>query len=148
MRLNKAQEKRIKRAVRLSEWSCKQKQANTPSNSKTVQNGLRAVIWRGQIMAQSRNFWKIHGENGLKFKTLIIDTNMLDKKVGFPINEINNTELLEKYFIAVRLRKAMNIIDYQYRHNKGNPITKEIFEMYSKSLSDYKRELPKYHKQR
>ncbi|UUW39857.1 hypothetical protein VP14_170 [Vibrio phage VPMCC14] len=47
MKLNKSQQKRIKRAVRLAEWSYRQKQANTASNSKTAQNNLRAVIWRG-----------------------------------------------------------------------------------------------------
>lgn len=47
MRLNKAQQKRIKRAVRLSEWSYRQRKASVSDNDKTVQNGLRAVIWRG-----------------------------------------------------------------------------------------------------
>ncbi|AGH31928.1 hypothetical protein VPIG_00070 [Vibrio phage PWH3a-P1] len=51
MKLNKAQQKRIKRAVRLSEWSCaqrsQQKQANVSDNVKTSHSGLRAVIWRG-----------------------------------------------------------------------------------------------------
>ncbi|WNO47178.1 hypothetical protein [Vibrio phage vB_VibM_10AMN] len=47
MKLNKAQQKRIKRAVRLSEWSCRQKRANLSDNGKTTHNGIRAVIWRG-----------------------------------------------------------------------------------------------------
>lgn len=47
MKLNKSQQKRIKRAVRLSEWSYRQKQANTLDNVKTSHSGLRAVIWRG-----------------------------------------------------------------------------------------------------
>lgn len=47
MRLNRAQQKRIKRAVRLAELSNRQKQASVSVNDKTAQNGLRAVIWRG-----------------------------------------------------------------------------------------------------
>ncbi|ALM62218.1 hypothetical protein AXI64_gp226 [Vibrio phage qdvp001] len=47
MKLNKAQQKRIKRAVRLSEWSCRQRKASVSDNSKTAHSGIRAVIWRG-----------------------------------------------------------------------------------------------------
>lgn len=47
MRLNKAQQKRIKRAVRLAELSNRQKRANVSNNDKTAHNGIRAVIWRG-----------------------------------------------------------------------------------------------------
>uniref|UniRef100_A0AB39AJK0 Uncharacterized protein n=1 Tax=Vibrio phage P018-4 TaxID=3229728 RepID=A0AB39AJK0_9CAUD len=47
MRLNKAQQKRIKRAVRLSEWACRQRKANVSDNGKTAHSGIRAVIWRG-----------------------------------------------------------------------------------------------------
>lgn len=47
MRLNKAQQKRIKRAVRLSEWACRQRKASVSDNGKTAHNGIRAIIWRG-----------------------------------------------------------------------------------------------------
>lgn len=47
MRLNKAQQKRIKRAVRLSEWACRQKKASVSGNDRTAHSGIRAVIWRG-----------------------------------------------------------------------------------------------------
>lgn len=47
MKLNKTQQKRIKRAVRLAEWSYRQKQGNVLSNNKTDENSIRAVIWRG-----------------------------------------------------------------------------------------------------
>lgn len=47
MKLNKAQQKRVKRAVQLSEWSNRQKQVSTSDNDKTSYNGIRAIIWRG-----------------------------------------------------------------------------------------------------
>lgn len=47
MKLNKEQQKRIKRAVRLSEWACRQKRANVSDNDKTAHSGIRAIIWRG-----------------------------------------------------------------------------------------------------
>ena len=47
MKLNKTQQKRIKRAVRLAEWSYRQKRVSISDDSKTAHSGLRAVIWRG-----------------------------------------------------------------------------------------------------
>lgn len=47
MRLNKSQQKRIKRAVRLAEWSYRQKKGDISKDNKSSDNGLRAVIWRG-----------------------------------------------------------------------------------------------------
>lgn len=47
MKLNKAQKKRINRAVKLSEWSLRQKRANVLTEDKTSQNTLRATFVRG-----------------------------------------------------------------------------------------------------
>lgn len=47
MKLNKTQQKRIKRAVRLSEWSYRQRKASVSDNDKTTHRGIRAIIWRG-----------------------------------------------------------------------------------------------------
>ncbi len=47
MKLNKSQQKRIKRAVRIAEWNYRQKQGNASSNNKTPDNGLRTVYLEG-----------------------------------------------------------------------------------------------------
>lgn len=47
MKLNNAQKKRINRAVRLAEWSLRQKRVNTPTEDKTAHSVLRATFVRG-----------------------------------------------------------------------------------------------------
>lgn len=47
MKLNKQQKRRINRAVKLAEWSLRQKRANVLNEDKTPCSALRATFVRG-----------------------------------------------------------------------------------------------------
>lgn len=88
-------------------------------------------------MAQYADFWKYHGENGLKFKRMIIDAGYIDKKVGFPISQMDNACLLEKY-------KAV-IVYKNWIKDNANKVSKINLDGYREIKQRYFSELPKYH---
>ena len=45
-------------------------------------------------MPQYTTFYELHGIKGQKYKALLLDTNVLDSKVGFPIHQIDNNLLV------------------------------------------------------
>ena len=85
-------------------------------------------------MAQYFNFWQYHGDEGLKFKTLIIDAGLWCKRIGYPIGQINNAELLQLYTEAVLFKRVY----------KANPTARALAE-YQQAKTLYYKRLPEYH---
>lgn len=88
-------------------------------------------------MAQHPKFYTLHGEDGLKFKRLFIDTGIIYKTdakgLGFPISQINNVELVELFITYVDARHA-------YTNNLLS------FEDYQEIKWQYQKHLPLFHK--
>jgi len=89
-------------------------------------------------MAQTHEFYRLHGTRGVLFKTMFIDSGKVDKKIGFPISQIHNTELVTLYDKYLLLRAKA----------KGNRMSKRELEIYMACIEQYKSELPKFHKQK
>lgn len=85
-------------------------------------------------MAQTSNFWKLHGEKGLVFKSLILDRQISKKNLGFPISQVFNDELTALYF---KYREALALF-------QQGKITQEE---YLKIKSNYRDNVKIYHKE-
>lgn len=55
-------------------------------------------------MAQCHTFYQYHGENGVKFRQVIIDSGLLDNKVGFPISAVSDNLAITLYTAFVHAK--------------------------------------------
>lgn len=85
-------------------------------------------------MAQTSNFWKLHGEKGRVFKSLILDRQTSKKNLGFPISQVFNDDLAALYF---KYKEALTLF-------QQGKITQEE---YLKIKSNYKDNVKFYHEE-
>lgn len=88
-------------------------------------------------MSQYPTFYEYHGENGIKFKQLIIDNGLLDNKVGFPISAVNDQLAITLYtnFICAKV----------WIKSQRKSVTKDQFVIYNRIKTEYLSYIHKYH---
>lgn len=94
-------------------------------------------------MAQTKEFYQNHGEKGIRFKRLIVDKGLLDKNIGFPIDQIDNDDLYQKYRALIMLKRAIQKVI-----KRDGFTTQFLNDLYMFTLHDYKSKLAQYHKPR
>ncbi|AUR94373.1 hypothetical protein NVP1193O_242 [Vibrio phage 1.193.O._10N.286.52.C6] len=93
-------------------------------------------------MAQYPTFYKYHKEHGTKFKRLLVDTGLIDRKLGFPISAIDDIKAYNLYVSAIN---AKRVIKYALKIGKA---TQRHFIIYHGIRSKYLNYIPQYHKVR
>ena len=93
-------------------------------------------------MAQFKEFYTYHKKNGDKFKTLIIDSGLYDKKIGFPISAVEDKEAYNLYRCTI---EAKALLKQYIKENRANNKTFEIYIMIKRKYLCY---ISKYHKVR
>lgn len=88
-------------------------------------------------MAQCNTFYQYHGENGIKFRQVIIGSGLLDNKVGFPISAVNDDLAITLYTAFVHAKVWIK--------SQSKPITKDQFDLYYKLKYQYLNYIHKYH---
>jgi hypothetical protein len=86
-------------------------------------------------MAQFPTFYKFHRVHGPTFQALIVEGGRLDRKLGFPIFQVRNKNLLELYDAYLTLR----------RKAQQNNLTKEELRAYHEVMAAYRNEVKQYH---
>jgi len=93
-------------------------------------------------MAQFPTFYKYHGENGKKFKNLIVDAGLEDNKIGFPISAVDDNKAYILYSGAVNAKRMLK------EYLRLGAAKHQHFEIANKIKYNYLLYIAKYHKVR
>jgi hypothetical protein len=89
---------------------------------------------------QSQTCFEGHGENGLKFISIIVDKGLLDKKLGFPISAVNDEKAYRLYKSVIEMKRVI-----RYRFNTKQPIGQECSQTYLCAKHIYLDYIKQYH---